>query len=197
MSEQTSNLPPHLPNADKPREITIKPTEWHYVDKGVRRGPVSATMIEDLLNKKEIETDTQVWRKGMTDWKSIRESDLAELVATEPPAISPQRISLARQRSSMAWLWCLLVAGTIGLAVGLFAAATERTGSGRQLGIIATVAVTALMYGVLLPTVIAFQRHLPNRVVIMFLNILGFWTGILWVVAMGWSLTDVQNQDEE
>jgi hypothetical protein len=90
MSEQTSSSPPPIPETDEPPEI--KPNEWHYVAKGVRKGPVSAATIRDLLNKKEIETDTQVWRKGMTDWKGIRESDLAELVATEPPAVSPQHI---------------------------------------------------------------------------------------------------------
>lgn len=88
MSEQPSSSPPPLPNVDEPPEITIKPNEWHYVDNGVKKGPVSANTIKSLLEKKEIETDTQVWRKGMIEWKSIRESDLAELVASEPPAIS-------------------------------------------------------------------------------------------------------------
>jgi GYF domain 2 len=92
MSEQTSNSPPPIPNTDQPPEINVKPNEWHYVANGVKKGPVSASAIRYLLNRKEIETDTQVWRKGMTDWKSIRESDLAELVASEPPAISPQHI---------------------------------------------------------------------------------------------------------
>ena len=92
MSEQTFNLPPPIPNSDEPPELNVKPNEWHYVANGVKKGPVSATTIRDLLNKKEIETDAQVWRKGMTDWKSIRESDLADLVASEPPAISPQHI---------------------------------------------------------------------------------------------------------
>jgi uncharacterized protein DUF4339/T4 superinfection immunity protein len=195
MSEQIPVTPPPLPNADEPPGISIKRSEWHYVAHGVGKGPVSAAVIMDLLNKKEIETDTPVWREGMTDWKSIRESDLAELVATELPTFSHRHNPLARQSSS-AWLWCLLVAGAIGLVVGLVVALNARTNP-TALGIIVTLAVIIIMYGVLLPTVIAFQRHLPNRVVIMFLNILGFWTGILWVVAMGWSLTDVQNQEEE
>jgi uncharacterized protein DUF4339 len=90
MSEQTLSSPPPIPDGDQPPQL--KPDEWHYVTNGVKKGPVSATTLRDLLNRKEIETDTQVWRKGMTDWKSIRESDLSELVATEPPAISPQHI---------------------------------------------------------------------------------------------------------
>jgi hypothetical protein len=82
--------PPPLPNfreASKPES-----NEWYYIAKGTKQGPTTATAIRALLDKKEIETDTQVWRKGMPEWKSLRESDLAELVAAEPPAISPQDI---------------------------------------------------------------------------------------------------------
>lgn len=92
MSEQTVNSPPPIPNSDEPPPLSAKPDEWHYVSNGVKKGPVSATTLRGLLKRKEIETDTQVWRKGMTDWKSIRESDLADLVAAEPPAISSQYI---------------------------------------------------------------------------------------------------------
>ncbi|WP_247306356.1 DUF4339 domain-containing protein, partial [Bradyrhizobium sp. 179] len=53
--------------------------------------------------KKEIAADTQVWRKGMPEWKSLRESDLAEFVAAEPPAISPQHIG-----NGYVWILALL-----------------------------------------------------------------------------------------
>ncbi|MBR0875357.1 DUF4339 domain-containing protein [Bradyrhizobium tropiciagri] len=54
---------------------------------------MTADTINDLLNKKEIETGTQVWRKGMPEWKPLRESDLRDLVAAEPPPISSKHIS--------------------------------------------------------------------------------------------------------
>src|ERR1700759_363005 len=92
MSEQTYNSPPPSTSADEPPPITGKPSEWYYVDNGTKMGPVSTSRIKDLLSKKELDPDTQVWRKGMTEWKSIRESALADLVATEPPALSPQQI---------------------------------------------------------------------------------------------------------
>ncbi|MFL5239230.1 MAG: hypothetical protein ACJ8EL_16875, partial [Rhizomicrobium sp.] len=62
----------------------------------------------------QIETDTQVWRKGMPEWKSLRESDLAQLVAAEPPAISPQHIG-----NGYVWTLALLplVVGVIEAAV--------------------------------------------------------------------------------
>jgi hypothetical protein len=53
---------------------------------------MTAETIRDLLNKKQIESDTQVWRKGMPEWKPLRESDLRDLVATEPPPISSKHI---------------------------------------------------------------------------------------------------------
>lgn len=89
MTDELSAPPPlsHLGAANQPG-----PNEWYYVANGARRGPTTATTIKDLLNKKEIETDTQVWRQGMPEWKPLRESDLGDLVAAEPPAISSKHI---------------------------------------------------------------------------------------------------------
>ena len=53
---------------------------------------MTADTMKDLLNSKQIEADTQVWRKGMPEWKPLRESNLGDLVAAEPPAISSKRI---------------------------------------------------------------------------------------------------------
>ncbi|MEH2565584.1 DUF4339 domain-containing protein [Bradyrhizobium sp. AZCC 2289] len=89
MTEELS-APPPLPNFGEANNPG--PNEWYYVASGARQGPTTATIIRDLLNRKEIETDTQVWRKGMPEWKPLRESDLADLVAAEPPAISSQHI---------------------------------------------------------------------------------------------------------
>jgi hypothetical protein len=75
----------------EPPEIKDLP-EWHYVDNGVKKGPATSKTIEDLLKSKTIATDTQVWRKGMIDWKTIRDSDLADLVAFEPPAVASSLI---------------------------------------------------------------------------------------------------------
>src|SRR5258708_3775553 len=56
------SAPPLLPNLG---EISNEANKWYYVVNGARQGPTTATTIRDLLSKKEIETDTQVWRKGM------------------------------------------------------------------------------------------------------------------------------------
>jgi hypothetical protein len=89
MTEELS-VPPPLPNSEIASQAS---NEWYYVLNGARQGPTTATVVGELLKKKTIAADTQVWRKGMTEWKTVRESDLSELVAAEPPAISPQQIS--------------------------------------------------------------------------------------------------------
>jgi hypothetical protein len=61
---------------------------WYYAAGGSRHGPVSAQAIGDLLKQHEIEPDVQVWRKGMSDWVNIRESELGGLVSSEPPPVS-------------------------------------------------------------------------------------------------------------
>jgi hypothetical protein len=62
----------------------------------------------------------------MTDWKSIRESDLAELVATEPPAVSPQHIG-----NGYVWILAFvpLIFGVIDAAV----AASNQEAAARSL----------------------------------------------------------------
>ncbi|MCK1658583.1 DUF4339 domain-containing protein [Bradyrhizobium sp. 151] len=100
MTEELS-APPPLPDlgpANPPG-----PDEWHYVVNGARRGPTTVTTIKDLLNRKQIEADTQVWRKGMPEWKPLRESDLGELVAAEPPAISSKHVG-----NGYVWILALL-----------------------------------------------------------------------------------------
>jgi len=88
MTEE-SIAPPPLPNfGAKDRETN----EWYYVSNGARQGPTTAIAIGEMLKKKQIETDTPVWRQGMLEWRSLRESELAELVATEPPAVSALHI---------------------------------------------------------------------------------------------------------
>jgi GYF domain 2 len=105
------SAPPPLPNLG---DASNQTNEWYYVANGARQDPTKAATIKDLLNKKEIETDTQVWRKGMPEWKPLRESDLADLVAAEPPAISSHHIG-----NGYVWTLALLplVFGVIEAAV--------------------------------------------------------------------------------
>src|SRR5437016_4330299 len=67
-------------------------------------------------------------RKGMPEWKNLRESDLAELVAAEPPAISPMHIG-----NGYVWTLALLplVFGVIEAAVS----ATNQEAAARSLAL--------------------------------------------------------------
>jgi hypothetical protein len=62
------------------------------VHKGQRHGPATVEQIRALLDRKEIEPDVQVWRTGMLEWKELRQSDLASIVATEPPPVDTHHI---------------------------------------------------------------------------------------------------------
>lgn len=90
MSEQT--IPGSTAGEHEPPPITSESDGWFYVDNSVRKGPVSSSVFKALLTKGGISADTQVWRKGMTDWKTLRESDLGELVVAIPPAVSSEHI---------------------------------------------------------------------------------------------------------
>jgi hypothetical protein len=106
MSEETITPPP-IPG----ESVTgFGSAEWYYVVNGVRKGPVTSAALKDTLDNKELETDAPVWRKGMSEWKSLRNSDLAHLVATEPPAVASELIGNG-------YAWILAV---IPLIVGLF-----------------------------------------------------------------------------
>lgn len=89
MTEELTAPPPRPNLGDANNQHAA---DWYYVTNGTRHGPITAAALKELLKRKEIATDTQVWRKGMPEWKTLRESDLADLVSAEPPAISPQHI---------------------------------------------------------------------------------------------------------
>jgi len=98
MTEQTisgdDSMPPPINNAAG---------EWYYVENGTRKGPVTQSTIEQLLSEKKLEPDAQVWRKGMKEWISIRNSELFRLVESEPPPVSGDQIN-----NSIVWVIALL-----------------------------------------------------------------------------------------
>lgn len=80
--------------ADEPPPISTPDNDaWYYTTGGLRHGPVSAATIKSLLAKKEIDSDTQVWRKGMTDWVALKVSELGPTLATEPPPIAGDQVN--------------------------------------------------------------------------------------------------------
>ena len=67
--------------------------------------------------------------------------------------------------------WILVLAILVGLVMLAFAAA---------------------LY--LIPTLVAYQRKSQSRGLIATLNVLGGWTGIGWLAALVWAITDHKHQ---
>jgi hypothetical protein len=88
MPEKLS-APPPLPDFEQ--TSNMRGTEWYYVAKGARNGPLSANKIKWLVAQNELDADAQVWRKGMADWKELRQTELAD-VAVQPPPITSRSI---------------------------------------------------------------------------------------------------------
>lgn len=66
---------------------------WFYTDDGKRIGPVSTERIRALLTEGVIGRTTQVWRKGLSDWQSLYETELAQqLPDDQPPPLSSAHI---------------------------------------------------------------------------------------------------------
>ncbi len=77
---------------------------WYYTAAGERKGPVSQQAIRQMLERKELNPDsTQVWRKGMGEWASLRNSDLGKFAASEPPPIAGDQIN-----NSIVWVVAVL-----------------------------------------------------------------------------------------
>jgi hypothetical protein len=89
------------PQGDQPPEF--KPRDWHYIENGVRKGPISSPAIKKLLSANAIGRETPVWRKGMSDWIEIRETELADAITSEPPAIAPSLIG-----NGYAWILAII-----------------------------------------------------------------------------------------
>jgi hypothetical protein len=76
---------------------------WFYVLGDAKKGPISALQIKELLNRGEIDTETDVWREGMREWQPLRESALGGLVAKEPPPVSNKLV-----RNGLVWTVAML-----------------------------------------------------------------------------------------
>lgn len=58
-------------------------TNWHYVEGGERKGPISEEELQILIPTLVTGKDTLVWKDGMTDWSAY--SSVMESSPTEEP----------------------------------------------------------------------------------------------------------------
>ena len=45
--------------------------EWHYSDRGIRRGPYSDEDMRSMIASGQVGSHTLVWREGMDDWQAV------------------------------------------------------------------------------------------------------------------------------
>lgn len=74
--------------------------QWFYDDSGTRKGPVTTTAMQELINQGRLHLDTLVWRAGMADWGPLSATELSSGLTSPPPI----------RKESMFQLWAWLVA---------------------------------------------------------------------------------------
>lgn len=60
------------------QQETIPPTQWHYVKGEESVGPISQEEMQQLIQNKEINENTYVWKEGMEDWILLRDSEFMQ-----------------------------------------------------------------------------------------------------------------------
>jgi len=61
-------------------------SDWYYVLKGERKGPVKESDLEELISQKSLLEDDYVWKKGFENWKKLKDvPELTSFLAPEEP----------------------------------------------------------------------------------------------------------------
>src|SRR3954464_7889163 len=69
----------------------MQDAQWYYAQGAAQQGPVSATILKNLLASGQVSQHALVWREGMANWQSA--SSVAELrdpaIGVAPPPLPP------------------------------------------------------------------------------------------------------------
>src|ERR1700744_2256763 len=66
---------------------------WFYTQGGQRKGPVSADKLRELLTARTIDSETPVWRKGLTDWQPLHTTEIGAQLKDTPPPVAANQIN--------------------------------------------------------------------------------------------------------
>jgi hypothetical protein len=88
---------------------TTDDEQWFYTQGGQRKGPVPADELRELLATLTIDGETPVWRKGMSDWQPLRNTEIAAHLKDTPPPVAPTHVN-----NSLVWT---LAIAPIGYAI--------------------------------------------------------------------------------
>lgn len=68
--------------------------EWHYEEKGERRGPVAESAIAQLIKDGKLTYGNMVWKKGLQGWIKLEDSDLkVHLNDDQPPPLTGDMVN--------------------------------------------------------------------------------------------------------
>ena len=69
--------------------------EWYFTENGQRQGPFAATALIEFLETHRISGETSVWRKGLSEWQSLKSTELGAQLRDAPPPVAPSHINNA------------------------------------------------------------------------------------------------------
>jgi len=76
---------------------------WFYAQGGQRIGPVQAEKLRELLAAQTIDAETPIWRKGLTDWQPLRDTEVGAHFKDTPPPVRARDLNNG-------FVWALAVA---------------------------------------------------------------------------------------
>ena len=114
----SSSLPPTLNN-------DVQAPGWYYEENGQRKGPVSQAEMEKLIKMDQISYGSLIWKKGLTDWTKVENSELSSYLPSDaPPPLSGDHVKNT-------YLWILAFAPIFGsLLTGFVLSRTGKFGLG-------------------------------------------------------------------
>lgn len=90
--------------------------DWHYENDGERKGPVAEAAVRQLITDGKLTYGSMVWRKGLSDWIKLENSDLKiHLNDNQPPPLTGEAVSNTV-------VWILAFAPLIGMMLEYFVA---------------------------------------------------------------------------
>lgn len=90
---------------------------WFYESKGKREGSVSTTEIIELITQGAIHQGAQVWKKGMIEWVTLEDSELAQYLEDVPPPLQPPNSNEESFSSKLRGIWRFIYAPTFAAIV--------------------------------------------------------------------------------
>ena len=194
-------------------------TEWFYESGGKQLGPVSPSELSTLAASGQIVSETLIWKEGLADWVQAKKvkglfpaaspAIVAQATPKKLPRITPVTISHDEpmspasprsRRQKISNPVKIVVVGVVAFSALSALMIYGMSGNGKDslhpiqivFGLVVLIGIACLY---LLPTIIAKVRGHQNFMPITALNVLLGLSGIGWVIALIWSLSEVRPKE--